>query len=238
MRHWYNNGEVNVFKETCPEGFVPGMLKSSAEKMSKSKKGHVPWNKGLTMDMDERVKQISETQKGKKFSDEYRRKISEGTKRGMDNDKVKEKIINSKKGKHFSKEVLYKKLEREYKTKKKNNSFNTSKPEENLYKQLLEQYNGKVIRRYKDKRYPFYCDFYIPDEDLFIELNNHWTHGGKPYDPNDKECQKQLILWKEKAKQSQFYENAIKTWTERDVNKQKVAKENKLNYKVIYDNNI
>ncbi len=103
-----------------------------------------------------------------------------------------------------------------------------------MYKQLLEQYNGKVIRRYKDKRYPFYCDFYIPSEDLFIELNAHWTHGGKPYNPDDEECQKQLILWKEKAKQSQFYENAIKTWTERDVKKQKVAKDNKLNYKVIY----
>ena len=41
-------------------------------------------------------------------------------------------------------------------------------------------------------------------------------------------------VWQEKAKQSQFYENAIKTWTERDVEKQRVAKENNLNYKVIY----
>ena len=45
-------------------------------------------------------------------------------------------------------------------------------------------------------------------------------------------------MWQEKAKTSQFYANAIKTWTERDVEKQRVAKENNLNCKIIYDNNI
>jgi len=29
------------------------------------------------------------------------------------------------------------------------------------------------------------CDFYIPSEDLFIELNRHWSHGGHFYDPNN-----------------------------------------------------
>lgn len=147
----------------------------------------------------------------------------------------KKKCSDSHKGKKLTKAQLEIRASKEYLTKKKNNSFNTSKPEEELYKQLLEQYNEKtILRRYKDYRYPFYCDFYIIEDDLFIELNAHWTHGGKPYDPNDEECQKQLILWKEKAKQSQFYENAIKTWTERDVEKLRIAKENNLNYKVIY----
>ena len=147
----------------------------------------------------------------------------------------KKKCSNSHKGKKLTKAQLEIRASKEYLTKKKNNSFNTSKPEEELYKQLLEQYNEKtILRRYKDYRYPFYCDFYIVEDDLFIELNAHWTHGGKPYDPNDKECQEKLKLWQEKAKQSQFYENAIKTWTERDVEKQRVAKENNLNYKVIY----
>lgn len=26
-RHWYNNGIKNILSKTCPEGFVPGMLK-------------------------------------------------------------------------------------------------------------------------------------------------------------------------------------------------------------------
>jgi hypothetical protein len=121
------------------------------------------------------------------------------------------------------------------KTKRKNNTFNTSKSEEKYYVELCQKYNkSDIYRNYKCERYPFYCDFYIPSEDLFIELNAHWTHGGKPYDPKDKECQEQLAKWKEKAKTSKFYENAIKTWTERDVKKLQTAKENNLNYKVIY----
>lgn len=65
-------------------------------------------------------------------------------------------------------------------------------------------------------------------------MNAHWTHGGKPFDPNDNECEKQLLEWKEKAKVSQYYATAINTWTVRDVEKSKVAKNNNLNYKVIY----
>lgn len=145
------------------------------------------------------------------------------------------KCSKSHKGKKLTEAQLEIRASKEYLTKKKNNSFNTSEPEEQLYKTLLEQYNEKtILRRYKDKRYPFYCDFYILEDDLFIELNAHWTHGGRPYDPEDIECQEQLKKWQEKAKTSRFYENAIKTWTERDVKKQKTAKENNLNYKVIY----
>ena len=120
-------------------------------------------------------------------------------------------------------------------TKKKNGTVKSSKAEENLYRMLLEKNKTKTIyRNYKSECYPFYCDFYIKEDDLYIELNAHWTHGGMPYDKNNPECQKKLELWKEKAKTSQFYENAIYTWTVRDVEKQKIAKENNLNYKVIY----
>lgn len=235
-RRWYNNGKINVFREVQPEGFIPGMLNSSKTKMSNSKKGKSTWNKGLTKETDYRVRKISTTQKGKVFSEKYRNKISEGTKRGMNNPEVRQKLSDSKKGKHLSEESLKIKLEKEYITKTKNKSFNSSKPEEKLYHILLEKYGSKnVKRRYKEERYPFYCDFYIPSEDLFIELNNHWTHGGKPFDPDDIECQEKLKLWQEKSKQSKFYENAIKTWTERDVNKIKIAKENNLNYKLFYD---
>ena len=93
----------------------------------------------------------------------------------------------------------------------------------------------QVLRNHKEERYPFYCDFYIKCEDLFIELNAHWTHGGQPYDPNDDFCKTQLAKWQEKAKTSQFFANAIDTWTVRDVRKANVAKENNLNYKVIYE---
>ena len=91
-----------------------------------------------------------------------------------------------------------------------------------------------VIRQYRDDRYPFDCDFYIPSEDLFIEINKHWTHGGKPFDELDLNDISKLEDWQERAKTSRFYKNAIYVWTNLDVRKQKCAKENNLNYKVIY----
>jgi len=99
---------------------------------------------------------------------------------------------------------------------------------------LKENTNKTIYRQYKDERYPFYCDFYIKEDDLFIELNAHWSHGGRPYDPHDEDCVKKLLEWQEKAKTSKFYENAIQTWTVRDVQKRKCAEENHLNYKAIY----
>ena len=44
-----------------------------------------------------------------------------------------------------------------------------------------------------------------------------------------------LEQMKEKAKTSKFYKNAIKIWTERDVNKFECAKKNNLNYLVFYN---
>ena len=199
------------------------------------------------------------TNEGKEFSEEHKRKISqankgkkspyknvprtEEVKKKISNSKLghqvsketREKISKTKKGVRFPEDKLQIKLTKEYLTKKKNNSFNTSTVEKELYEQLLkENVNKTIYRNYKCDRYPYYCDFYILEDDLFIELNAHWTHGGKPFDPEDENCLVQLSLWKEKAKTSKFYEQAIETWTRRDVEKAECAKQNNLNYKVIY----
>ena len=58
-----------------------------------------------------------------------------------------------------------------------------------------------------------------------------------PYNPNDEECIKQLNIWKEKSKTSDFYKQAIYTWTDLDVRKQAYAKQNQLNYITIYSYN-
>lgn len=120
-------------------------------------------------------------------------------------------------------------------TKKINQSFNKSKPEDNYYEYLKTIYNeDDIIRQYKDERYPFACDFYIKSEDLFIECNYSWTHGGHLFNPDSKEDQKTLAEWQEKAKTSDFYKNAIETWTVRDTKKHETAKANNLNYEVLY----
>lgn len=191
---------------------------------------------------EEHKRKISESLKNKPFrsrgpmNDITKKHISEAKKGYKHTQCTKNKISKAKKGAKLSEEALQIKLTKQYLTRKKNNSFNKSEPEEQLYETLLkENVNKTIYRQYKDiRRYPFYCDFYIVEDDLFIELNAHWTHGGKPFDPQDPSCQEQLKLWQEKAKTSQFYANAIIIWTERDVKKAECAKKNKLNYKVIY----
>lgn len=107
-------------------------------------------------------------------------------------------------------------------------------PEENLYSLLKEHYSeDDIIRQYSDERYPFNCDFYIKSLDLFIELNAHWTHNTHPFDETNKEDLKILELWK--SKNTKFYTNAIKTWTQRDVEKLQIAKNNNLNYLSVYN---
>ncbi len=116
-------------------------------------------------------------------------------------------------------------------TKRKNHTFNTSKQEEDLYKKLIDKY-GKddVVRQYKSDVYPFACDFYIKSKDLYIEFQGMWTHGKHPYNKDSEEDNLVLEQWKEKAKTSKFYKNAIETWTVRDVKKRECAKKNNLNY--------
>lgn len=203
------------------------------QKISNKLKNHVPWNAGLTKETDERV--LMNTTNSTKTKIE---KYGSAFHNNNMNEEHKMKISRAKMGVklgHVEPNKLKAKQEKEYLTKKKNNSFNSSNVEEDFYRALNEEYKSKTIyRNYKCDRYPFYCDFYIKEDDLFIELNAHWTHGGRPFDPNDSSCQEQLKQWQEKSKTSLFYKNAIETWTVRDVQKREIAKKNNLNYKTIY----
>lgn len=117
--------------------------------------------------------------------------------------------------------------QKSYITKKKNNSFHISKVEEKVFELLLQKYS-QTIHHYKSTEYPWNCDFYIPELNLWLECNFHWTHGKIPYNPNI--CKKQLDLWIKKSKESDFYKSAIETWTVRDVKKRQWAIQNNLNW--------
>lgn len=225
-KHRKNKSQTQKGKEPWNKG-LKGSIKPNSTTFQK---GHIPWNKGLigcqtswckglTKETDIRVAQISNKKIGHNVSNETRKKLHDANI-----------------GKHYEGEILLSKIEKSYQTKKNNNSLNTSKDEEKFYNNLILTNTGKtIIRQYKDKeRYPYYCDFYIKEDDLFIELNKHWTHGGRPYNAEDKECQEQLKLWEEKANNSKFYKNAIITWTIRDIKKREFALKNNLNYIVIY----
>ena len=117
-----------------------------------------------------------------------------------------------------------------------NKSWNTSAPEKRYYEFLLTKYDtDDIIKQYRDnERYPFYCDFYIKSEDKFIECNFHWTHGGHPFDANSEDDLLILADWREKSKQSIYYDRACYIWTDLDPRKRQYAADNNLNYEVVW----
>lgn len=118
-------------------------------------------------------------------------------------------------------------------TRRRNGTFNVSKQEDEVYKMLCDKFREEdIVRQYKSKKYPFACDFYVKSCNLYIECNFSWTHGGHWFDDSNEEDQKTLQLWKDKG--TKYYENAIETWTVRDVKKRLCAEENNLNYLVFW----
>ena len=116
-------------------------------------------------------------------------------------------------------------------TKDKNHTHNKSSIEEQ-FTSWLKNNNINFVRQYKSEQYPFFCDFYFPDTDLYFEINGTWTHGFHPFDANNKDDIRKLEKWK--IKSTDYYNSAIKVWTKGDPLKVKTAKENKLNFKVVY----
>ena len=99
-----------------------------------------------------------------------------------------------------------------------------------MYLYIKEKFPN-VKRQYKDKeRYPWCCDFYIPELDCFIELNGNWTHGKHAFSSTSKEDLYIVEQWKKRSVEHHYYGNAIKTWTICDVKKRNKAKEEKLNF--------
>ena len=170
-----------------------------------------------------------------KYKENYKRKY--GVENPFQNEIIKEKIKQTCLEKYGVDRAIKNPLisNKVINTRIKNNTWTTSKLEEKLYLYIKEKFPS-VIRQYKDKeRYPYFFDFYIPELDLFLELNGTWTHGNHPYDMNSKEDNSILNIWKEKSKEHPMYLAAIKTWVVSDVNKRNKAKENHLNFKEVWN---
>ena len=112
-------------------------------------------------------------------------------------------------------------------SKKENNSFHISKPEEEIYLLLKKIFSNLTIKRNysEDERYPHACDFYIQELDFFIEYQGTWSHGDEPY--NGENLPKD---WVSKQEKSKYYKNAIEIYTKRDPAKREDASKNNLNY--------
>lgn len=113
-------------------------------------------------------------------------------------------------------------------TKRQNGTFGVSSVEEHI-----KAFSGFESQYNKDARYPYLCDFYDKDRDLFIEVNASWTHGYHWYDAvkDAGVCAK----WKAKSEDSAYYANALEVFTKRDVERRETARVNSLNYVTLWD---
>lgn len=121
-------------------------------------------------------------------------------------------------------------MERQYKTKKENKTFNVSKKEDKLFEIIKSSYPD-VLRQFRTPDFPYNVDFYIPSLDLRVEYHGTWTHGKEPYVGN--EDQKQIIKqWEDKN--TKYYRIAIYVWTIADPEKVEVAREKNLKLLCVY----
>jgi len=126
------------------------------------------------------------------------------------------------------------------KRKKELKTFSKSK-EEDLIFTLLSQKFSNVERQYSSEKYPFACDFYIPELDLYIEYQGYWTHGKykrqilRAFNSTNILHQNILTEWKIRAKTSKIYKSAINVWTNTDPLKRQIAKQNNLNWIEFFD---
>ena len=164
-----------------------------------------------------------------------------GVEYSLQSEEIKEKIKNTCLEKYgveiFCKSEEYLKqkdkiINKIYYSRKKNGTLNTSKPEEELYLYIKEKFPS-VVRQYKDKeRYPWRCDFYIPELDCFIEYNGFQSHGTHPYNPKSIDDRNIVKEWNKKYNNGEhvLYKRMIEGWTISDVKKRKTAIKNNLNF--------
>lgn len=120
-------------------------------------------------------------------------------------------------------------------TKLKNKTFSSSSIECEFYKYLCSIFDN-VYKQYKTDEYPFNCDFYIYDIQLYIEIQGSWTHGRHPYNTYNINDINIVNKWNSKYinENKLWYKDAIDVWTIRDVNKRNTAISNNLNYLEIF----
>ena len=171
------------------------------------------------------VNTIKKKHNGNFWSDEQLKRIQENI--------VKNRKIINEKNKAKIKECI-----EEFKSLSgKGISGCSSKVEIDFYKYLINTFGFEnVDPQHYDNQYPYSCDFFIPGLNLYIEIQGSWTHGKHPFNPDDKKDNEKLNYWK--SKDSEYYNNAIYTWTDLDVRKRACARDNHLNYLEIFSNNI
>lgn len=248
-RVWYTDGMKEKLIEegkNIPVNFKPGRLPRSEEAKKKqsetTRKVFASWTEQRKQEWINNVKAVrSNWTKNKRLevTANMRLKGKDFEKGHIPRNKGKKGLqVAWNKGKHIGSNWNELSAKKQFETRLANNNFKNHDtfPELQVYDVLKKFFAEEDIKHpYRDSRYPFNCDFYIKSLDLFIEVNSHWTHGLHPFDKNNSDDINLLNKWKEKSKTSQFYKNAIETWTVRDVKKLHYVSTNNLNYIALYE---
>lgn len=114
----------------------------------------------------------------------------------------------------------------------------SSQVEMDFYKYLINIFGFENVEpQYLNKSvYPYACDFYISNVNIYVEIQGSWTHGGHPYDKKSLNDIQLVQEWKDKH--NEYYNNAVYTWTDLDVRKRKKAKSSGINYLEIFSHDL
>lgn len=117
----------------------------------------------------------------------------------------------------------------------KDTGYNVSE-DENFYYDWIKKKWPDVERsktfddfRNPENHRPWQVDFYVPSENMMIQINKNWRHGRRPYNPEDPDCQAD-VEWL-KSQEGDYYDKVLYTWTQLEPLKRKIAKE--LGYKYV-----
>lgn len=155
---------------------------------------------------------------------------------------IKSKIISTNFAKYGCSYIFQNEEFRQqsYEKMKQNNKCGSSKQEDKIYEYLI-QLGYNVERFYKCDRFPYVCDFYLVDYDIFVEYNGSQYHNGRPYQGTEEDLnelrqlqQKHNNRIAKTGKTTSQYQSIINTWTVFDVNKRNFAKEHNIALLEIY----
>ena len=118
--------------------------------------------------------------------------------------------------------------ERAVAARKRNGTLSSSRNfEDKLVQYLRDTYpEYTILTQYKDERYPFRCDCYIKELDLFIEFQGSFYHNYRPFNGSPEH----ISEYEKMLTKGEITKGIAKVWRYKDPEKRELAKKNKLNF--------
>jgi very-short-patch-repair endonuclease len=144
--------------------------------------GKEPWNRGLTKDISDSLQQTSKKLKGRKLSDEFKKKLSESAKR---------RTVHGHTGHKHSKETIEFLRQNTIRLIKEGKFKQTKSRPHIAFAEILKQLN---ISYEEEKQLEYWSfDFYLPDYNIYIEVDGDYFHSNPKIYPNGPKTKTQKI---------------------------------------------